>query len=57
MEDFLKDYVEMMADARDMNLSDEQLQDIVNNLSDNEELWDTFDGYVGDELDAVEDDD
>ena len=57
MEDFLKDYVEMMADARDMNLSDEQLQEVVNSLQDNEELWDIFDGYVGDELDAVEDDD
>ena len=57
MEEFLKDYVEMMADARDMNLSDEQLQDIANNLSGNEELWDIFDGYVGDELDAIEDDD
>ena len=57
MEEFLKDYVEMMADVRDMNLSQAQMQDIVNNLSGNEELWDIFDGYVGDELDAIEDDD
>lgn len=57
MEEFLTDYVKMMAEAKDMNLSQAQMQEIVNNLQDNEDLWDTFDGYVGDELDAVEDDD
>ena len=57
MEDFLTDYVEMMADAKDMELTPDQIQDIVNNLQDNEELWDIFDGYVSDQLDILEDDD
>ena len=57
MEDFLKDYVEMMADSRDMNLSKEQIQEVVNSLQEDEDLWDMFDGYVNDQLDTVEDDD
>lgn len=57
MEDFLKDYVEMMADARDMELTPDQIQDIVNSLQEDEDLWDMFDGFVNDQLDTVEDDD
>ena len=57
MEDFLTDYVEMMADAKDMELTPNQIQEIVNSLQNNEELWDIFDGYVSDQLDILEDDD
>lgn len=57
MEEFLKDYVEMMADARDMELSPDQIQEIVNSLQEDEDLWDMFDGFVNDQLDTVEDDD
>ena len=51
MEEFLKDYVQMIAEARNIELNGLELQRIVNNLRENEELWDMFDSYVNDEID------
>ena len=45
MEKFLKDYVQMI------ELNNSQIKRIVNNLRENEELWDMFDSYVNDEID------
>ena len=51
MEEFLKDYVQMIAEAREVKLNSSQLQAIVNSLRAGEELWDTFDSFVNDEID------
>ena len=51
MEEFLKDYVQMIAEVRGLELDDSLLQTIVNNLRENEALWDMFDSYVNDEID------
>lgn len=51
MEEFLKDYVQIMAEVREIELNDSQLQVIVNNLREDESLWDIFDSYVNDEID------
>lgn len=51
MEEFLKDYVQMIAEAREIELNDSQLQVIVNSLREDESLWDIFDSYVNDEID------
>lgn len=51
MEEFLKDYVQMIAEVRELELNNPQLQRIVNCLRADEELWDTFDSFVNDEID------
>ena len=51
MEEFLKDYVQMIAEARDIELNELELQRIVNSIRDDESLWDMFDSYVNDEID------
>ena len=51
MEKFLKDYVQMIAEASELELNNSQIKRIVNNLRENEELWDMFDSYVNDEID------
>lgn len=50
MEKFLRDYVKMYAETGDIELDEDRLNEIVNNLMDNDELWDTFDSYVYEEL-------
>lgn len=54
MEDFLSDYVFMIAEANEYNNIDEkQLAQIVTNLANNDDLWNTFDGYVYEELKKI----
>lgn len=51
MEKFLEDYVQMMAEVREKNLNNSQLQSIVNRIQSDETLWDIFDSYVNDAID------
>lgn len=57
MENFLLNYVEQLAEASDKKLDQDQRCEIVNNLMNNEELWDTIDSFIYDELDNIEGDD
>lgn len=50
MEEFLKDYVQMIAEAQDTELNPQQVSNIVNSLRSDDALWDTFDSYVRDEI-------
>ena len=50
MEEFLKDYVEMIADVNKITLSKTQMQTIVNNLRQEDEIWDVLDSYVTEEI-------
>lgn len=57
MENFLLNCVEQLAEASDKKVSRDQIYEIVSNLMDNEELWDTIDSFIYDELDKIEGDD
>ena len=50
MEEFLKDYVQMIAEVRGLKLNGSQLQTIVNNLHQEDEIWNTLDSYVMEEI-------
>lgn len=54
MKEFLTDYVKMIADNHETNLTDEQLNKVVYSLMENEELWDTFDSYIYDLLNRID---
>ena len=54
MEEFLKDYVQMMAEVNGVNIDDTQLQEIVNNLMDCEVIWDVLDEHINYEFDEME---
>lgn len=54
MKEFLTDYVKMIADNRETNLTKEQLNLLVDSLMENDELWDTFDSYIYDLLDRID---
>lgn len=54
MKEFLADYVKMIADNRETNLTNEQLNLLVDSLMENDELWDTFDSYIYDLLDRID---
>ncbi len=51
MKRFLTSYVKMLLEAREMKLDNEEIQLIVNDLMEDDELWDTFDHYINDYLD------
>lgn len=54
MEKFLKDYVKMYANANGSNLSKKQLQEIVNSLMNEEEIWNTLDSYIYNYLEELD---
>lgn len=54
MKEFLTDYVKMIANNHETNLTDEQLNKVVYSLMENEELWDTFDSYIYDLLNRID---
>lgn len=53
MENFLLNYVEQLAEAGNKKLDTTQKCEIVNNLMDNDELWDTIDSFIYDEFDNI----
>lgn len=53
MEEFLTDYVKMLAENREVNLNDAQVAAIVNSLQSTDEIWDTLDMYANQEIDNV----
>ena len=50
MKEFLENYVQMMADANEIKLNKDQMQTIVNNLHQEDEIWDVLDSYVMEEI-------
>ena len=57
MKEFLRDYVKMIADNHETTLTKDQLTLLVDSLMENEELWDTFDSYIYDLLDEIDEED
>ena len=53
MEKFLKDYVKMMAEEKAAKLSKDEIKTIVNNLMDEDEIWDVLDSYVNAEIEEI----
>lgn len=55
MEKFLKDYVQMISEEHTgERLNKNKLQDIVNSLMDEDEIWDVLDSYIYEYLDDAE---
>lgn len=54
MEEFLRDYVQMMAEAQDINLEPLVLQEIVNSIAANETVWEVLDEHINYEFDEWE---
>lgn len=50
MEKFLKDYVKMYIRVSGNELTREQIQELVNNLMNEEEIWGTLDSYISEYL-------
>jgi hypothetical protein len=53
MEEFFLNYVEELAEEKDLELSRLQVCEIVNNLMDSDELWDTIDSFIHNELNNI----
>ncbi len=51
MEDFLNDYIQMMAEAQDIELDESTLQEIVNSIAANETVWEVLDEHINYEFD------
>lgn len=50
MEEFLKKYVKMVAESNNTKLTKDKLNEIVENLMEEEEIWNTLDNYIYDYL-------
>lgn len=46
MEEFLNDYVRMMLEAQEIELSEEKVDKIVHNMMECDEAWDAFDSHI-----------
>lgn len=55
MREFLTNYIKMIAENHDTDLTNDRLNEMVEDLMENEELWDTFDSYIYDLLDEEDD--
>ena len=53
MERFLKEYVKAHAETLDIELSRKQLHEIVNRLECEDEIWETLDSYITEELENL----
>lgn len=54
MEKFLREYVKMIAEVKEVKLNKKQLDQIVNNLEAEDEIWETLDYYVDEEINGLE---
>lgn len=57
-EDFIREYVKDLIECSDMdyNITKEDIEDVVYNVSNNEEIWNIIDSYIYEELDRKESD-
>lgn len=55
MEEFIREQAEMLAEVRDIELTEENMEEIVENLMNADEVWDVFNSYLADVLDSYED--
>lgn len=46
MENFLDDYISMLAETTNIEIDENQQKEIIENIANNDELWDIFDGYI-----------
>ncbi len=57
-EDFIREYVKDLIECSDIdyNITKEDIEDVVYNVSNNEEIWNIIDSYIYGELDRKESD-
>lgn len=53
MKKFLKDYVEMIAESQEINLTEKQTNKIVDSLMNEDEIWDALDNYINEEIENL----
>lgn len=53
MDKFLTDYIQMIADARGLELNQQQVETLVNRMEAEEALWDTVDFYIHEAFDKI----
>lgn len=54
MEEFLTDYIQMMAEVQEIELDESTLQEIVNSIAANETVWEVLDEHINYEFDERE---
>lgn len=54
MREFLNDYVQMIAENHDSNITKDELNSIVEYLMEEEEVWNLIDSIIIDKLDNKE---
>lgn len=54
MREFLEEYVEMIAENHNSNITQDKLNSIVEYLMEDEEVWDLVDSIIIDKLDNKE---
>lgn len=54
MEKFLRAYVKMHAECMDIKLNNKKLAQIVNNLMNEDYIWEVLDSAIGNELENLE---
>lgn len=53
MEEFLTDYIQMIAESRELELNPQQVATLVNRMAAEEALWDTVDFYIHEAFDKL----
>ncbi len=54
MEEALKDYVQMISEVKECDLTDLQIIQIVNRLENEDELWNFLDSIIFEEIENIE---
>ena len=54
MEEALKDYVQMISEVKECDLTDSQIIQIVNRLENEDELWNFLDSIIFEEIENIE---
>lgn len=50
MKEFLNNYVRELAETVNLSFTEEEFNNLVNRLMDDDNLWETFDDYIVEEL-------
>ena len=53
MEDFLMDYVTMIVEANEIELSENEIEKIVKNIMETDEIWDFLDENIYFEIENI----
>lgn len=55
MEEFLRNYVKMLAEVRETKLTKNQFNKLIQYLMNADDMWDEFDNYITNCMDNIDD--